>query len=102
MVYILFNTGSNVTLLNKKLAEQLDLNVEEYASTFWMASCAGAHFTRKLPRARLQLHDSLAVMVEGIRIINRTADCISIILGTGFFDPKGRFFHQCHLEERGH
>ena len=78
-MHALFNTGSNVTLLNTKLAEQLGLKVEEYISTFRMASGASACFIGRLPRIKLQLHDSLAVMMEGIGFIDGTADHMSII-----------------------
>ena len=33
LVHTLFDKGNNTTMLNKKLAEQLSLNIAEYTST---------------------------------------------------------------------
>ena len=57
-----------------------------------MTSGASAQFKGQLSGIRLQLHGFLATMVEGIWIINRAADRISIIFGTDVFDPRGEFF----------
>ena len=52
------------------LAEQLGLNKEEYTSTFQVASAASERFVEWLPKTMLYLHYSLAVMIEGIQIID--------------------------------
>ena len=62
--------------------------------TFPVVSNCIANFLGQLPKLKLQLHNSLAVMVESIRIVNRVADITFIILGTGVFDPKREFFYQ--------
>ena len=56
----------------------------------------------QLSRTKLQLHDSLAIMVEGIQIIDGAADRMSIILGKDVFYSRGRFLGLRCLEERGH
>ena len=65
-MHALFDTGSNVTLLNKKLVYQLGLNMVVYTSTFWEAAGASVRFVGRLPRTKLLLHDSLNVIVESI------------------------------------
>ena len=77
-MYALLGIGNNVALLNKMLAEQLALNVEEFTSIFRVASGASAHFVGQLPKARLHLHDSLAVIIESISITGGAADCMSM------------------------
>ena len=66
--------------------------MEEYTSTFRVALGASAYFVGRLPKTRLQLHDSLTAMVEGSRITDRAADHISIVLGMDVFDPKKSFY----------
>ena len=90
-MYSMYNTGSNVTLLNRKLAKQLGLNVKEYASFFWLASGAHAQLVGLFLRTRLQLYNSLAVMVEGIRVIDRAVYYMSIILGLDIYIEKEVF-----------
>ena len=65
-MHTLFDIGSNVTLLKRKLTKQLGPNVEVYTSTFWVALGATAHFVRQLSKIKLQLYDFFGVMVEGI------------------------------------
>ena len=88
-MYGLFDTGSNATLLNSKLAEQLGLNVEEHNSNVRVAFGANAHFVGWLPRPRLQLHDSLAIIVWGLQFIIGAANHMSIVLKTVVFDLRG-------------
>ena len=86
--------------MNRKLAEQLCLKVEEHNSTFQETSGANVHFVGQLPRTRFQFQDTLALVVEDIQVFYRSADFILIILRTNAFYPQGWFLHQCHLEER--
>ena len=69
-MHALFDTGSNITLQTRRLAKQLRLHVQEYTSTFQVASGAGACFVGWPLRTRLQLHDFLAYIVESIQVIN--------------------------------
>ena len=101
-MHTLFDIGSNVTLLHRKLRKQLGLNKEEYALTFQDAAGAIARFFGRLFNTRLQLHDLLDVTEEGIRIIDGAADCMSIIFGPTIFYPRRRFFRQLRMEEGGH
>ena len=79
-MHALFDTGSNIALLNKKLAEQLGLIVKQYTSKFKVAYGASARFIGRYLKIRLQLHDFLAIMVESIQIIDGAAEHMSIIL----------------------
>ena len=38
------------------------------------------------------MYDLLVVVIEGIRIINEAANCISNILSIDVFNPEGKFF----------
>ena len=51
-MHALFDTIRNITLLKRKLAEQLGLNIEEYTSTFQVTSGANVHNVVKLPRKK--------------------------------------------------
>ena len=73
-MYALFDTSRNFTVLNDKLAKQLCLNVEAYTSNFQVASSVNVCTVKWLPKRSLQFHNSLAVMVKGIRMINRAAN----------------------------
>ena len=92
-MYTLFDTDNNSNLLNQKLTKQLSLNIEEYASFFPVASSANAPFVRQLFKIKLQLHDSLVLMIEGIGIIGGAVDQTSIILKTDFLFPMERVFY---------
>ena len=89
---VLFDTNSKVSPLNKKLAKKLSLNLDKYTSTLQVASGASVHFVGQLPSTRLQMYDLLVVVIEGIRIINEAANCISNILSIDVFNPEGKFF----------
>ena len=67
-----------------------------------MASSVSARFMGQLPRIKLRLHDSLAIMVKGIRIINGAADHMPIISQTDALDPRGKFLCQHRFKKRGH
>ena len=94
----LFDIGSNITLLDTKLAEKIGLNVDKYILIFWVALGAIAYFIGWFSRTKLQSHDSLAVMGEGIQIIDGAVNHMSIILEIHAFDLRGRFFRQHHLQ----
>ena len=68
------------------LAEQLGLNEEEYTSTFRVASAASERFVEWLPKTMLHLHDSLAVMIEGIQIIDAQQIICPLFQGPVFFN----------------
>ena len=65
----------------------------------WLSS-ASTYFVGWLPKIMLQLHYSLTIMVEGIRIIDGAANWMSIVLETVVFNPRGLFLGQCCLKEK--
>ena len=74
----------------------------EYTLTIRMPSGAGVCFMGRLLRIRLQLHNSLAILVEGIQIINGAFKHMYMILGTDVFYPRGGFLCLCRWGERVH
>ena len=79
-MHALFDIGSSIALLNRKLAEQLGLIVKQYTSKFKVAYGASARFIGRYLKIKLQLHVFLAIMVESIQIIDGAAEHMSIIL----------------------
>lgn len=73
-VYGMYDTGSNVTLMNQRLATQLGISTEPYTGTYKVASGNYCRFVAKAKPVTVQVHDSLTLEVEGIRIIEDSAD----------------------------
>lgn len=70
LVYGMFDTGANVTIISSKLANQLALPMYPYHARFRQAAGHVAKFVAKLGLVNLQLHDNLIVSVDGIRVMD--------------------------------
>lgn len=94
------DTGSNVTLMNKKLAEQLGLPIQPHSSTYRVASGSRDKFVGRLGPVTLQIHDQLELTVEGIRVMEGGGDRMQLIFGTDIFDIEGHLLREKRSDTR--
>ena len=85
-VRALYDTGSNTTIVSSTLARQLGLRWEPYYGTFRQASGTRAQFIGKLGKVVVQFHDSLAVITQGIRVMEAEDKELQMILGMDIFN----------------
>lgn len=71
LVRALYDTGSNCTIVSESLARALNLSATPFTRSFTLANGSRGSFVGKLPSLEIQLHDSLALEVEGVRVMEQ-------------------------------
>lgn len=57
-------------------------------------------FVARTDPITIQVHDGLALTVEGVRVIEDSGDRMQLIFGTDIFDPTGRVVRERRTEMR--
>lgn len=70
------------------------MQTKPYDAYFRQAAGSKARFVGKLGETKLQLHDSLEAIVDGIRVMDSEDNNLQCILGTDLFDPRGEILKE--------
>ena len=88
-LYGMYDTGSNCTIVSRKVAAALGVRVIPYTREFRQATGQMSTFRGKLAETSVQLHDRLKLVVDGIRVMDTFDERIQVILGTDLFNVDG-------------
>ena len=88
-MYGLYNIIFNVTILSESLAKELGLPIATYKGTLHQVTGYIGHFIGKPGTIKVQLQDSLELMVGGIRVMAAADNKLQFVLGIDLFTPAG-------------
>ena len=97
-IYSMWDSGANFSMITIKLAK-IGMPILPFKGTFTTATGKEGEYARKLGRITMQLHDKLAVELDGVRVLK--ADYMGAILGMDVMDETGAEFRTCGIFRDG-
>ena len=98
-IYSMWDTGANFSMITIKLAKALGIPVFPFKGTFTTATGEEGEYAGKLGRITVQLHNKLAVELDGVRVLK--ADYMGAILGMDVMDETGAELRTCGIVRDG-